>query len=65
MRFYLLLTVTLLLTLSTRGDAGARRANGLPKQFVLRTCTGNCRLCGAICCCEPKVCRNNQCIDDK
>nr|DAZ86597.1 TPA_inf: conotoxin precursor SF-mi2 [Conus judaeus] len=51
--------------MSTGGDAGPRRANGLPKHFVLRTCTGNCRLCGAICCCEPKVCRNNQCIDDK
>nr|UMA82648.1 conotoxin precursor SF-mi2 [Conus ebraeus] len=58
------MTVTLLLTLSTGGAAGPRRAIGLPKHFVLRTCPEDCRPCGTsrTCCCDPKVCSNNQCI---
>nr|DAZ85941.1 TPA_inf: conotoxin precursor SF-mi2 [Conus ebraeus] len=67
MRFYLLLTVTLLLTLSTGGDAGPRRANGLQKHFMLHICSRNCRPCGnsGTCCCAPNVCSGNQCRDDK
>nr|DAZ86964.1 TPA_inf: conotoxin precursor SF-mi2 [Conus judaeus] len=58
MRFYLLLTVTLLLTLSTGGDDGPRFAKGLQKHFVRRDCGTKCVGCGNPngCCCHDQVC---------
>nr|UMA83310.1 conotoxin precursor SF-mi2 [Conus judaeus]UMA83957.1 conotoxin precursor SF-mi2 [Conus judaeus]DAZ86963.1 TPA_inf: conotoxin precursor SF-mi2 [Conus judaeus] len=64
MRFYLLLTVTLLLALSTGGDAEPRRTNGLQKHFVRRDCRTGCVGCGNPngCCCGGQVCVNgNHC----
>nr|ALM87510.1 Conotoxin [Conus betulinus] len=61
MRFYLLLTATLLLTLFTGGDAGPRRANWLGRHFVSRDCQATCVGCHnpAGCCCGELICVNN------
>nr|UMA83959.1 conotoxin precursor SF-mi2 [Conus judaeus] len=62
MRFYLLLTVTLLLTLSTGGDDGPRFAKGLQKHIVRRDCQAGCVGCyyhKSKCCCGEQVCVNH------
>nr|UMA82650.1 conotoxin precursor SF-mi2 [Conus ebraeus] len=60
MRFYLLLIVTLLLTLSTGGDDGPSFAKGLQKHFVRRDCGRGCVGCDNHnqCCCGGQVCVN-------
>nr|DAZ86966.1 TPA_inf: conotoxin precursor SF-mi2 [Conus judaeus] len=62
MRFYLLLTVTLLLTSFTGGDAGSVQGKKAQGRFVRRDCNTGCVPCGDRCCCVPHSCIDSKCL---
>nr|ATF27778.1 conotoxin [Conus praecellens] len=60
MRFYLLLTVTLLLASFTAADVGLRQAM---RRDASGHCTAHCWECGNhnMCCCHKEKCVNGRC----